>query len=100
MNYHLWLNDLECGVAADRYAIDWRDAMRERYPDDRVHIEPVPDTELIGEENVADRFDPTAVATVRCPRCDAIISFPGFDAMPAYRCPHCHGFIEVMPPVI
>lgn len=83
MNYRLWLNDLDCGMAADQYATDWRDAMRKRYPEDHVRIEPALHTEpTLPIKEETDKFDPTAVATVRCPRCDAIIAFPGFDAMP------------------
>lgn len=77
--------------------------MQKRHSPDQVRIEPAPGAEItfpIADEEEADSFDPTAVATVRCPRCDAILSFPGFDAILGYRCPHCHGFIEVMPPVI
>lgn len=74
MKYRLWLNERDCGVAADQYAIDWRDAMQQRYSDDHVRIEPAPDAEPtfpVGEEDEDEKFDPTAVATVRCPRCDA-----------------------------
>lgn len=87
MTYRLSLNDLDCGVAADQYAIGWRDTMQKRYRDDHVRIEPESGAEPtfpVGEEDEGDRFDPMAVATVRCPRCDAVISFSGFEAMLAY----------------
>ncbi len=29
MTYRLWIGDLDCGVAADQYASDWQNAMRE-----------------------------------------------------------------------
>lgn len=77
--------------------------MQERYPDDRVRIEPVSDAELIfpvGEEDEDEKFDPTAMATVRCPHRDAVTSVVGFDGMLCCRCPQCDAFIDARPPMM
>jgi hypothetical protein len=47
MTYRLWIDDLDCGVAADEHAANWLEAMRECYPDKDVRIEPADATNLI-----------------------------------------------------
>jgi hypothetical protein len=42
MTYCLWLDDPDCGVAADEDAVNWLQVMRERYPDAHVRMEPAP----------------------------------------------------------
>ncbi len=70
-------------MAADQHAIHWREVMQKRYPDDHVRIEPAPDAEVtfpVGEEDEDEKIELSRAATIRCP--------------------HCHGFIDAMPPVI
>lgn len=78
--------------------------MQKRYPDDQGHIEPAPDAEItfpLGDDDYeGETIGLSHVAVIRCPHCQAAVSFPAFDEMICCRCPQCDGFIDVMPPVI
>jgi hypothetical protein len=101
MTYRLWLGDLDCGVAADQNATNWRDAMRE-HGYEGVRIEPDPDAEPtfpVGDEDFEQADLVSSVATARCPHCQATISFPGFDTMLAFICPQCGTSVKATLPV-
>ena len=102
MTYRLWLGDLECGVAADQYAADWLHAIQQRYPHKNVRIEPAPGlapTFPLGDDNSEEPDLTGAITTARCPHCQEVTAFPGFDRMLAFVCPHCGQGVQVVLPI-
>lgn len=43
-------------------------------------------TFLVGDDDEGEQIDPSHIATVRCPHCQAAVSFVRFDAMLCCRC--------------
>lgn len=101
MTYHLWLGNVDCGVAIDEAATAWRDTMRaDGYEDARIEPEPgtIATFSFVENENEALNDRLPAVA-VRCPECQVLTSYPGLDAMLAFTCPHCGATTTVNPTV-
>jgi hypothetical protein len=106
MMYRLWLGDLECGVAADEHAMHWLEKILERYPDQDVWIEAAPGAQQMfplwddeEERGLEALREAGSVAVGRCPECQAVISFPGFDAIFAFVCPECGRGVNTEPRV-
>jgi predicted RNA-binding Zn-ribbon protein involved in translation (DUF1610 family) len=103
MKYRLWLENLDCGVAADQYALDWRDNMREHgyddvllglLSDDIPVTFPIPD-----DEDEEPEISLDAITFERCPHCHEVISLPGFNTMLAFICPKCGNSVAVERPL-
>jgi hypothetical protein len=96
--YRLWVGNEDFGITAEEPAKEWLEVIRERYPDENIRIQPVAAEEATFPVGSKDDPEPlSAITSARCPHCQALVTFPGFDAMLAFVCPECGESVRIEP---